>query len=301
MCCDPLGLCRGGLASSSRGYRFKFWLPDTVLRRNPLLSHHSEVSTLRWFFNKLPAWVKLLILGISASASAYLAIASLYEWKHQERYEVLAIISVAAISVAGTVRSVIQDKLRSEWKKKRESLAEAMDGALLSAADECLDHMKGRMIDNVRSFNIGLFVIQGRKWWWGDRRVLIPELRRGLGIHQPSNVKWTYGKGVVGQVWETRREKFLDLNPIIERHGGAAREEWSTVRDATRMGLSFDDWQATRGKYGTIVGVPVFDNSDKLVGVLALDVAVGHYLKPVETRLTQVLQACARTIALISS
>jgi len=65
--------------------------------------------------------------------------------------------------------------------------------------------------------------------------------------------------------------------------------------------LDFDDWQATRGKYGTIVGVPVFDSHDKLVGVLALDVAVGPYLKPVETKLIQILQACARTMALISS
>jgi hypothetical protein len=258
-------------------------------------------ALLRWLFNPVPAWVKLFILGISAVATAYLAIASLYSWKHQEKYEVAAIICVAAVSIAGTVRSVIQDKLRSEWKKKRESLAEAMDGALLSAADECLGHMNGRMIDNVKSFNIGLFVIQGKKWWRCDRRVLIPELRRGLGIHQPSNVKWTYGKGVVGQVWQTKREKFLDLNPIIDRHGHATREDWSTVRETTRQGLDFDDWQATRGKYGTIVGVPVFDNSDKLVGVLALDVSVGHHLKPVEARLIQVVQACARTIALISS
>lgn len=87
-------------------------------------------------------------------------------------------------------------------------------------------------------------------------------------------IRWTKGKGIVGQVWKQERWD------VVETVDGIWDEDvnitwwqwwWPPWPRARRMGLRYRDFQALRGKYKGALVVPLIGDNQEVKGVVALD------------------------------
>jgi hypothetical protein len=70
-------------------------------------------------------------------------------------------------------------------------------------------------------------------------------------------VVWRPGKGVIGLCVVEGRDIGFDVSELDARLAGVTRAEWSTLPEDARLGLSFDEWELLRDKYGVIVATPI--------------------------------------------
>ena len=89
-----------------------------------------------------------------------------------------------------------------------------------------------------------------------------------------SNVRWTLGKGVIGQAWETMdlADHYTDTEWAVMPSDRAA---YDALSDDARMGLRFRDFMALRGKYAGVIALPVRGH-DGVAGVVAADIRSGQ-------------------------
>ncbi|MBN9239930.1 MAG: hypothetical protein J0J03_09665 [Leifsonia sp.] len=94
---------------------------------------------------------------------------------------------------------------------------------------------------------------------------------------QATAVKWTPGKGVVGQVWEERRAKYQSWRKIAERYTAdqLTPESFDRIREETRSGFTFAEFRGIVEKYAEIRAVPIWDTAQKtVIGVFSIDVSM---------------------------
>jgi hypothetical protein len=72
-----------------------------------------------------------------------------------------------------------------------------------------------------------------------------------------SGVVWRPGKGVIGLCVVEGRDIGFDVSELDARLAGVTRAEWPTLPEDARLGLSFDEWELLRDKYGVIVATPI--------------------------------------------
>jgi hypothetical protein len=85
----------------------------------------------------------------------------------------------------------------------------------------------------------------------------------------PSRVRWTCGKGAIGQAWETGRY----ANHLTEAEWATMpndRATYEALPPERRKGITYSDYRALRGKYKGCAAVPVIGGAD-VVGVVAVD------------------------------
>lgn len=92
----------------------------------------------------------------------------------------------------------------------------------------------------------------------------------------PSNINWTAGKGVVGLCWQQQRDIAMDLDALHGPHVGCDASIWATLGHDVTLGLSFQEFKRTTGKYGFVVATPLARPSGEVVGVIAADGPCGE-------------------------
>lgn len=114
---------------------------------------------------------------------------------------------------------------------------------------------------------VQMFLVRGRWWWSRQERVA----RVRLAPRPSSGVVWSKGKGVVGRVWETRRGHVVNAVEHFAPFAGFEEARFLALSPERRYGLSFDDFNRLKGKYGVVAGVPIVDRKDRYVGCLTAD------------------------------
>jgi hypothetical protein len=130
---------------------------------------------------------------------------------------------------------------------------------------------------------------------------------RMLDAPQQSSVQWSKGKGVIGRVWQEKREIHHNILAIGTRWKNVdiTQEVFERISDDARMGFVREEFQGIVGKYAEILGVPVFAGGDSasgaVIAVLAFDVpsTVSHPLLGAclnTTAVREVAASCAATV-----
>lgn len=114
-----------------------------------------------------------------------------------------------------------------------------------------------------------------RRWKWGATYHQKAAVVR-LAPIPPSGIKWTEGKGLIGRCWKTRTRQFTDLAAHFSDVQHLGPEDWRNLSDEKRYGLTFDDFQRVRGKYGIVAAVPIISRKEKYVGCITSDMPPGR-------------------------
>lgn len=98
---------------------------------------------------------------------------------------------------------------------------------------------------------------------------------------QESNVKWTRGKGTIGECWEENVAKLHDRRPTAAQFGGANHpDDWtfSRLKHDQHCNFTRDEFVQMIDKYGEILAVPIVrEHAGELIGVLSIDCSASAY------------------------
>ncbi|MDK3255752.1 hypothetical protein [Blastococcus capsensis] len=131
------------------------------------------------------------------------------------------------------------------------------------------------------------------------RQTLERVLRFRINDHpQPTDVKWTKGKGVIGEAWDTKRSAYKYRRSIAKAWAGKQVDEkqFASMPKDTKGRFTREEFVAIVEKYGEVRAVPILGDDGAVLGVLSVDVAMdapqGKYLddKQVDTAISA---ACA--------
>lgn len=205
----------------------------------------------------------------------------------------LALAVVAAVALACAFARPIRALTTARLQQRRERVKAAMRALPFTIEAIC----PGVPIRDIGAST--WLVRQAGRWSWLSRL----SRERFSPLPQASNIRWTKGKGVIGQCWAEEREKIVSTEAHDLAWTGKTQADWDGWNGPgpdTRMGLSWADYQKIRGKYGTVVAVPVKDGNEKVIGVVAVDGPPGHHAllssKEVEREVTRAADLVAQLL-----
>jgi hypothetical protein len=97
--------------------------------------------------------------------------------------------------------------------------------------------------------------------------------RVSLGILDSLPIRWTKGKGALGQCWITGQVQYMDLRQWNQRVYNMSRDQWNQSMRAFRMGLTYEEMKQFAGRYAAVIAVPVVDRNERVVGCLSVEVS----------------------------
>jgi hypothetical protein len=86
-----------------------------------------------------------------------------------------------------------------------------------------------------------------------------------------SGVKWTRGKGVVGQVWDSECEIFADVSKLRR----LSNADFDAADPKVTLGMSKAEVQRT-SSYNSVWATTLRDTNERLIGVLSVDCNVAR-------------------------
>lgn len=163
---------------------------------------------------------------------------------------------------------------RSAWEAYRQPIKERdrrhilvlLRGAILSIGD----------VTGVQDREVGANVYRVvRRWYWPWRQHLsLVAHERFSASPQPSSVRWTANKGVIGEAWSAKRTVSADLTAEDQALKSVTDEaSFKALSGALKQGFSFSEFNSIRGKYAEALACPIFDGANQaVIGMLSVDI-----------------------------
>lgn len=92
---------------------------------------------------------------------------------------------------------------------------------------------------------------------------------RPHGLNETA-IPWSFGKGVIGLCWKSRKDVVLDFTKAYAPYIDCDRTGWARAPDNVRLGLTFDEFDRIRGKYGVVIASPILDG-EEFIGCVTVD------------------------------
>lgn len=128
---------------------------------------------------------------------------------------------------------------------------------------------------------------------------------------RPSGIKWTKGKGLIGQCWEQEQDVFInivseygrfDARKADKKTADALRVQWYLLDQSKRLGLSWDELQKSFD-YGAIFATPIFDGEKQYLGCVSMDTPAAtadiKWAEKHQSRVFGVLRQAGLSISLV--
>lgn len=210
------------------------------------------------------AWA-VLRLALLIGSAIPLALKQAGAWKSPpEQLLVLCLLLIALVGAGEPFFARMRDRANRIAADELERTRQVMLMALVEIA-----HLVSLPCKDV---GIHLFVVKDRFPQRFRESVLERKLRVRLSsMPVSSDVRWTIGKGVVGACWQQQRDQVVDLDGLHSAYYGADAEEWDRLSASVTLGLTFQDFERTRAKYGVVVATPVTRPLGGVVGIVAVD------------------------------
>jgi len=181
-------------------------------------------------------------------------------WATYRIHVLVALGVTAAVPVLQATLAQLGERSRlKELERQRD-----FETCLTSSLIYCVKHAGAQWLD----IGIQAFQVSGR-WPRRERQERIAKVR--LRPVSSSGVSWEKGKGVIGRCWATHAPQYEDLEAHFAEYNGFGADEWNALPEGVRFGLSFDDFQRLKGKYGTVAAVPIKDAIGKYLGCVTAD------------------------------
>lgn len=201
-------------------------------------------------------------------------------WRLRGHWIVWALVVGGFIPAVQTTIAEYGERLRRKELEREEHLRALLVSALVYVVRHC----------SAPWDLTGVQVFLRTGWLWRERHARAAKIR--LASAPEAGVNWTKGKGVIGRCWETGTSHVARLDaPPFSDLGNIPAYRWPTVDAAIRYGLSHAEYHALRGKYGTVIAVPVVTGGTYR-GCVTLDMPAGHRLIE-EHRAVEILAATA--------
>jgi hypothetical protein len=144
----------------------------------------------------------------------------------------------------------------------------------------------------------GFFV--RRRWrfprWPWRYPVQAHDIRVRMGDIAPTtNDSFEEGVGVVGRCWSERRYVRVNLARSLRNYKKASRQEWNSLPEDTRLGLSYTALKRTLEDPKAIFAAPMVTNGD-YVGCVTLDAPPEYYTRLDVMHVRRLLELAANTV-----
>ncbi len=214
------------------------------------------------------AWIGAGAGVIAAVATAYLLWVQLHPEAGRRFWEIASITAVGILAIGRSVARPLHLITTERLEARRHKVSAPLRG-LPWTVHELTDQRVP-----VRPLGASAWVVTP---WWPFQRLKRIAHERVNETPGPSQVRWTKGKGVIGHCWAMGREQTVNTGAFDQAHARCTREEWDRLDVKTRRGMTYKDYRQVRGKYGTVIAVPMFDQQERMIGVVALDSPVGFH------------------------
>ncbi|MGR3937020.1 hypothetical protein [Streptomyces sp. BRA346] len=233
-------------------------------------------------------------------AAAIIATNSIRSPTSRNRYFLYTAVATIAILT-------ILEPIRTSRKEKKEKRARIAENKLIATLGSALASIEE--VTALRASEIGLqaFRIERRWWkrnwkdsqWWRHKEQLSRLARLRFNDTQPpSEIEWSEGKGVIGECWRVRRYHDFDFDTHHADQHNWEEHTWTSLPDKITMGMGWPEFEQVRGRYGVIAAFPiVHPQSNKLLGVLALDGAPSTYKNLTSMPVRKICSTAAARIA----
>lgn len=213
--------------------------------------------------------VKVVLAALGAGATAGLTLRATGRWSPSDTVTVTLIAVVAVVAVLSSVTAALGDYRR----KRRAAVDQDADRALTAALWAIVDLLEasGRRID-YRDLSLSVYRLR-------TRMLRPPELRRVHMLRarnrpEASGIRWSPGVGAIGTCVRTGRLVAQDFAALSDSPDLRTAADWLMLPDEIRLGLSWEQFSAARGKYGTVVAAAVTEDRPEgsaIIGCIALD------------------------------
>lgn len=212
---------------------------------------------------------KSLLAVLGAVAASGLSLRGAELWTPSDAVTVTLIVVVAVVAVLSTITTAV-----GEYRRKRRTGAEqdaerALTAALWAIVD--LLETSGTDID-YRDLSLSVYRLRKRTIRGGQLQRV--HMVRARNRPQASGITWKPGLGVIGTCVQEGHLVAQDFAAISDSPDLRTEADWTALPDVVRLGLSWEQFSAARGKYGTIVASPVYapgGGHSVIVGCIALD------------------------------
>lgn len=180
-----------------------------------------------------------------------------------------AIVTAAFVAAVSPIWAAAGDFLR----KRAETAEQDAELALIAALWSIVDLLEASQVDiDFRDLGLGVYRLQQRRW--RDPVLRRVHLVRARNRPAASGISWRPGLGVIGRCVQTGQVEFQDFSLLSDNAELQAADDWAELPSDVTLGLSWDQFTAARGKYGTIVAAPITASGttgSTVVGCVALD------------------------------
>jgi len=225
----------------------------------------------------------LVIIGASVGVLTVLIETQIVHWSPWVVASVA--ITLGVVTCVDNVRLLAFKFQAHERGAARSRMHQPLVGALNAVAVA-----RGVPLDKL---GISVFAIRrgiGMKWWfipWRVERLKRVFRFRLSNYPPPSPVRWTKGKGTIGECWQTGIKAIHDRRSAAARYGRGNHptgDRYEGVAAIDRCGFTESEFIQTIDKYGEILAVPITEqHSGELIGVLSIDCLLSAYTPAVVT------------------
>lgn len=220
----------------------------------------------------VPFWARItwisLLAGLAAATGMVQVLdrklpSDTWSWVHRPSTHIWLVGALSVLTLLDTIRrAIFRFSERARMKKKAEIRKQ------LSALAAGIAKITGQPIEDI---GCGLFLVQRRWFGYADRLVRFERVRLIDNV-PASDVKFTKGKGTVGECWQNQRKAHDEWDSRNERYANRSLtdEEWNQLAEEDRRGFTREEWVSLVGKYSEVVAMPVMVD-EKFRGCLAVD------------------------------
>ncbi len=232
----------------------------------PARSTGGEVidERVRRFLGKIAVAVASFVVAVAVGLE------SAKIWKASPGQKASLLVAAAVLALISSVAATVH-----EFQARRSAERQAKIAFLLQALGFAVQDATG--VD-YRDLGSAAYVLE---------RGLLRRRRRLRRLHRVrprtspgvSGVQWAPGKGVIGLCVDEGRDIGFDVSELDARLGDVGEQEWPTLPEDARLGLSFAEWQLLRDKYGVIVATPIVrerGGRSETIGCVSLDGPAGQ-------------------------
>jgi hypothetical protein len=220
------------------------------------------------------------LAAILAAASTILLGLSKIPWPDAQYWAdhipVLALVVVLAAATPVAQRAIAE---YGEGRAERERKRDESIRIYLNASFVQIHHLTNAPMTRmgVQAFLVKRSFKPNWSFSWRpaeQRRVVRVKLHEAQA---PSGIRWTEGKGLIGECWRRRDRCHVNLEEHFAKYRALGEDEWKALPLQERFGLEFDEFQRTKGRYGLLAAVPIIDKADpgRYLGCVSFDTPLG--------------------------
>jgi len=211
------------------------------------------------------AW-RIVIALAALGAAAWKSLIDLKVFAGTTQLGIALVVFPASLVAVESIRSAVAAYRRPQTEQDRNQILLLLRGAILTISD----------VTHVPEREIGANLFRIRRAWYAPWNCHLHRMlhERMSFSPQPSSVKWTRGKGVIGAAWENRQTQVANLTRLPAELAAVVDEAtFQLIDESTRGGFTYAEFQGLRGKYAEALASPVLSHDGtRVIGVVSFDI-----------------------------